>query len=253
MLAVLATLLLVTALRRPSWARWAGYAAAVAALGLIHLIALTLLAAHALVVLIAWWRGPAEAGVATRDQPTATRDQPTANQDRPAAERDRRRVWRWLVAVLPVALLAGPLLLKARTQQSRQLNWVHLARLDDLTALPGGVAQSSVVGGLLVGVAALGAARLGRRALLPVSAVLLPVLLLFAAGTVVPCGFLGTWSSWCRSRVCWPARRWPPWPHRPRSSWWSSPRCSACPTRPRYAGPTSGRAARRWTTRGRRG
>ncbi|WP_433554783.1 glycosyltransferase family 39 protein [Micromonospora zamorensis] len=171
MLAVLATLLLVTALRRPSWARWAGYAAAVAALGLIHLIALTLLAAHALVVLLAWWRGPAEAGVATRDRPSAERD---------------RRVWRWVVAVVPVALLAGPLLLKARTQQSRQLNWVNLARLDDLTALPGGVAQSSVVGGLLVGVAALGAARLGWRALLPVSAVLLPVLLLFAAGTVVP-------------------------------------------------------------------
>ncbi|SCG63210.1 glycosyltransferase family 39 protein [Micromonospora zamorensis] len=171
MLAVLATLLLVTALRRPGWARWAGYAAAVVALGLIHLIALTLLAAHALVVLLAWWRGPAEAGVATRDHPSAERD---------------RRVWRWVVAVVPVALLAGPLLLKARTQQSRQLNWVNLARLDDLAALPGGVAQSSVVGGLLVGVAALGAARLGRRALLPVSAVLLPVLLLFAAGTVVP-------------------------------------------------------------------
>ncbi|WP_244236280.1 glycosyltransferase family 39 protein [Micromonospora inaquosa] len=169
MLAVLATLLLVTALRRPSWARWAGYAAAVAALGLIHLIALTVLAAHALVVLIAWWRGPA--GIATPAHPDAGRD---------------RRVWRWLVAVLPVVLLAGPLLVKARTQQSRQLNWVHLARLDDLTALPGGVTQSSVVGGLLVGVAALGAARLGRRAVLPVSAVLLPVLLLFAAGTVVP-------------------------------------------------------------------
>ena len=159
------------AARRPRWARWAGYAAAVAALGLIHLIALTLLAAHALVVLIAWWRGPAAAGVATPAQPDAERD---------------RRVWRWLVAVVPVALLAGPLLVKARTQQSRQLNWVHLARLDDLTALPGGVTQSSVVGGLLVGVAALGAARLGRRALLPVGAVLLPVLLLFAAGTVVP-------------------------------------------------------------------
>ncbi|MFE9916740.1 glycosyltransferase family 39 protein [Micromonospora sp. NPDC005553] len=171
MLAVLATLLLVSALRRPSWARWAGYAAAVAALGLIHLIALTVLAAHALVVLVAWWRGPTPAGIVTPAQPDATRD---------------RRVWRWLVAVLPVALLAGPLLVKARTQQSRQLNWVHLARLDDLTALPGGVAQSSVVGGLLLGVAALGAARLGRRALLPVSAVLLPVLLLFAAGTVVP-------------------------------------------------------------------
>ncbi|MEU1398531.1 glycosyltransferase family 39 protein [Micromonospora zamorensis] len=177
MLAVLATLLLVTALRRPSWGRWAGYAAAVVALGLIHLIALTLLAAHALVVLLAWWRGPAEAGVATPAD--------TASPAHPDAERDRR-VWRWLVAVVPVALLAGPLLVKARTQQSRQLNWVHLARLDDLTALPGGVAQSSVVGGLLVGVAALGAARLGRRALLPVGAVLVPVLLLFAAGTVVP-------------------------------------------------------------------
>ncbi|MFI6782756.1 glycosyltransferase family 39 protein [Micromonospora sp. NPDC050276] len=171
MLAVLATLLLVTALRRPGWARWAGYAVVAAALGLIHLIALTLLAAHALVVLVAWWRGPGAAGVAAPGHRDAERD---------------RRVWRWLVAVLPAVLLAAPLLVKARTQQSRQLNWVHLARLDDLSALPGGVAQSSVVGGLLVGVAALGAARLGRRALLPVSAVLLPVLLLFAAGTVVP-------------------------------------------------------------------
>ncbi|MEU4398486.1 glycosyltransferase family 39 protein [Micromonospora orduensis] len=185
MLAVLATLLLVTALRRPTWARWAGYAAAVAALGLVHLIALTLLAAHALVVLLAWWRGPAEAGIASPEGLTAGEGRPAATRDRPAAERDRR-VWRWLVAVVPVALLAGPLLVKARTQQSRQLNWVNLARLDDLAALPGGVAQSSVVGGLLVGLAALGAARLGRRALLPVSAVLLPVLLLFVAGMVVP-------------------------------------------------------------------
>lgn len=191
MLAVLATLLLVIALRRPTWARWAGYAAAVAALGLVHLIALTLLAAHALVVLLAWWRGPAAAGIpAARTTapgtttPDATAPDATAPDDRNGA-RDRR-VWRWLVAVVPVALLAGPLLVKARTQQSRQLNWVNLARLDDLTALPGGVTQSSVVGGLLVGLAALGAARLGRRALLPVSAVLLPVLLLFVAGTVVP-------------------------------------------------------------------
>ncbi|WP_433127011.1 glycosyltransferase family 39 protein [Micromonospora sp. CA-240977] len=171
MLAVLATLLLVAALRRPSWARWAGYAVAVAALGLIHLIALTLLAAHGLVVLLVWWAGPAVVGVANRDRRTGERD---------------RRVWRWVLAVVPVALLVAPLLLKARAQRSRQLNWVSLVRWDDLTALPGGVTQSSVVGGLLVGVAALGAARLGRRALLPVGAVLLPMLLLFAAGEVVP-------------------------------------------------------------------
>ncbi|MCX5067395.1 glycosyltransferase family 39 protein [Micromonospora lupini] len=182
-LAVLATLLLVTALRRPGWARWAGYAAAVAALGLTHLIALTLLAAHALVVLVTWWRGPAAAGIASPVAVTRPGHDTTPGDG--SAGRDRR-VWRWVVAVVPAALLVGPLLLKARAQQSRQLNWVGLARPDDLSALPGGVAQSSVVGGLLVGVAALGAARLGRRALLPVSAMLLPVLLLFAAGTVVP-------------------------------------------------------------------
>ncbi|MEH1168561.1 glycosyltransferase family 39 protein [Micromonospora sp. CPCC 205539] len=158
MFAVLATLLLVAALDRPSWPRWAGYAAAVAALGLTHLIALTLLTAHALVVLIAWWRGG----------------------------RPGRLVWRWLVALLPTVLLVGPLLLQARAQRSRQLDWVDLARLDDLTGLPGGVAQSSVAGGLLVGLAALGAARIGQRALLPGCAVLLPVLLLFAVGMAVP-------------------------------------------------------------------
>ncbi|PWR08379.1 hypothetical protein DKT68_15875 [Micromonospora acroterricola] len=172
MLTVLATLLLVTALRRPGWARWTGYAAAVAALGLTHLIALTVLAAHALVVLVAWWRGPAAAGV--------------AGSAAGEADRPDRRVWRWVVAVVPAALLVAPLVLEAGTQRSRQLDWVASARLDDLSALPGGVAQSSVVGGLLVGIAALGAARLGRRALLPGSAVLLPVLLLFTAGTVVP-------------------------------------------------------------------
>jgi hypothetical protein len=204
MLAVLATLLLVSALRRPGWARWGGYAAAVAALGLTHLIALTLLAAHALVVLIVWWRGTAAAGVAGSEaarsetaQSEAARSEAGRWEAVGAGEADRadraeqpdradRRAWRWAVAVVPAALLAGPLLLKALTQRSRQLDWVRSARLDDLTALPGGVAQSSVVGGLLVGIAALGAARLGRRALLPVIAVLLPVLLLFTAGTVVP-------------------------------------------------------------------
>ncbi|MFD6564294.1 glycosyltransferase family 39 protein [Micromonospora profundi] len=189
-LAVLATLLLVTALRRPGWARWVGYAAAVAALGLTHLIALTLLAAHALVVLITWWRGPAAAGITAPGGVPAPGSEPAPAGRQPGViggpgGRDRR-LWRWVVAVVPAALVVTPLLLRARTQRSRQLSWVSPARLDDLSALPGGVAQSSVVGGLVVGVAALGAARLGRRALLPVSALFLPVVLLFAAGTVVP-------------------------------------------------------------------
>ncbi|WP_422740816.1 glycosyltransferase family 39 protein [Micromonospora sp. WMMD729] len=180
-LAVLATLLLVAALRRPGWARWAGYAAAVAALGLTHLIALTLLVAHAVVVLICWWRGPAVAGVTG---PTGAQ---TGGPGTISATGGRdRRMWRWAVALVPAVLVVTPLLLLARAQRSEQLNWVHLVRPDDLSALPGGVAQSSVVGGLLVGVAALGAARLGRRAVLPLGAVLLPVLLLFGAGAVVP-------------------------------------------------------------------
>ncbi|WP_346539693.1 glycosyltransferase family 39 protein [Micromonospora sp. DPT] len=169
--AVLATLLLVAALRRPAWTRWAGYAAAVAALGLTHLLALTLLAAHAAVVLVAWWRGPAAAGLAP----------PPA----PADDRDGRLPVRWVLAVLPALALLTPLLLTARGQRSRQLDWVGPARLADLAALPGGVAQSSVVGGLLVGLAALGAVLAGRRALLPGLCVLLPVLLVFVGALVV--------------------------------------------------------------------
>lgn len=158
--AVLATLLLVEALRRPGWARWAGYAVALAALGLTHLVALTLLAAHAVAVL---------AGTGAD----------------PAGGPGRRRWW-WLAAVAPALVLVAPLVLVARGQRGRQLEWVDLVRPVDLVTLPGGVAQSTAVGGLLVGLAALGAARLGRRALLPGCAVVLPVLLLFAAGLVVP-------------------------------------------------------------------
>lgn len=203
LLAVLATLLLVGALRRPSWARWAGYAAAVAALGLTHLIALTLLAAHAVAVLLVQWRDPTAAGLDAPWEGTARSTNDRPGGDRPADERPdgersgsagpdggrraRHRVrWRWLVALVPAVLLVSPLVLVARGQRSRQLDWVDPARLTDLAALPGGVAQSGAVGGLLLGLAALGAGRLGRRALLPVTCVLLPVLLVFAAGLVVP-------------------------------------------------------------------
>ncbi|MFI7218323.1 glycosyltransferase family 39 protein [Micromonospora maritima] len=166
--AVLATLLLVDALRRPTRRRWAGYALAVAALALVHLIALTLLAAHAVVVLLTAVRGPA------------------AGEAREAPAPGRRVLVRWLLALLPTVALVTPLALVARSQRGRQLDWVDRARLPDLAALPGGLAQSGVVGGFLLALAALGAVRLGRRALLPGAAVLLPVLLLFVAGTVVP-------------------------------------------------------------------
>ncbi|WP_018784779.1 glycosyltransferase family 39 protein [Micromonospora sp. CNB394] len=254
LLAVLATLLLVEALRRPTWRRWAGYALAVAPLALLHLIALTLLAAHAVVVLLTAARGPAAAldppgryrpemsdasrsrrrhsrrSTQPRDRarverhgwhgapqtPTAfhpaTRssasgtprvsphpgsrehgaDAPEAEpQDltgeaREASTSGRRVLTGWLLALVPAVVLVIPLALVARGQRGRQLDWVDPARLPDLAALPGGLAQSGVVGGFLLALAALGAVRLGRRALLPGAAVLLPVLLLFAAGTVVP-------------------------------------------------------------------
>ncbi|MDG4804900.1 glycosyltransferase family 39 protein [Micromonospora sp. WMMD980] len=185
LLAVLATLLLVDALRRPTWRRWAGYAVAVAALGLLHLVALTLLAAHAVAVLLTAARGPTTAGLDPPGEPGAGPGN-VARDARAAPAPGRRLLGRWLVTLLPTALLVGPLALVARGQRGRQLDWVDPARLPDLASLPGGLAQSGVLGGFLLGLAALGSARLGRRSLLPGAAVLLPVLLLFAAGTVVP-------------------------------------------------------------------
>ncbi|WP_433394374.1 glycosyltransferase family 39 protein [Micromonospora sp. KLBMP9576] len=178
-LAVLATLLLIQATARPGWTRWAGYAAAVAALGLVHLVALTLLAAHAVAVLAAGH--PAGRG---RDDSAGAAGTPARRDG--AGGGPGKPVLRWVLALVPAALLLTPLALLAREQRARQLGWVRTAGPDDLTALAGGVAQSAVVGGLLVGLAALGAARLGRRALLPGLAVLLPVLLVFAAGLLVP-------------------------------------------------------------------
>ncbi|MFI7077965.1 glycosyltransferase family 39 protein [Micromonospora sp. NPDC049903] len=221
-LAVLSTLLLVDALHRPGPRRWAGYAVATAALGLTHLVALTLLAAHAVAVLTAAPRtaspgatappaapeppdrpptpgtaAPGTAASGTAASGTASPERPPAPDPSPATgggigagegrRRFRRRVvWGWALALAPVFAAVAPLALRARGQRARQLDWVDAARPGDLAALPGGVVQSGVVGGLLVGLAALGTVRAGRRALLPASCVLLPVLLLFVAGSVVP-------------------------------------------------------------------
>ncbi|MFI7021745.1 glycosyltransferase family 39 protein [Micromonospora sp. NPDC049900] len=214
-LAVLSTLLFVDALHRPGPRRWVGYAVTTAALGLTHLVALTLLAAHAVAVLTAAPRtaspgttapptgpepsdrraapgtaAPGTADSAAPDRPPAPDPSPTAGGGIGAGEgrrRFRRRVlWGWVAALVPVFAAVTPLVARARGQRARQLDWVDAARPGDLAALPGGVVQSGVVGGLLVGLAALGTVRAGRRALLPASCVLLPVLLLFLAGSVVP-------------------------------------------------------------------
>ncbi|SCG79757.1 Dolichyl-phosphate-mannose-protein mannosyltransferase [Micromonospora rifamycinica] len=179
LLAVLATVLLVRALDRPGRWRWAGYAAAVAGLGLAHLLALGLVAAHAVAVLTG-----RPAADPARPGGTAEPGQPGGGT--PGGRWRDRRSAGWALAVLVAALLLTPLLVTAAGQRSHQLDWIAPARPADLAALPGGLAQSGVVGGMLVGLAALGAARAGRRGLLPGAGALLPVLLLFVAALAVP-------------------------------------------------------------------
>jgi mannosyltransferase len=153
--AVLSTLLLVLALARPSgWARWLGYAAALAGLGLSHLLAVTLVAAHAVGVFLAWRR--------SRD----------------------RRLARWLLALVPAVLLLAPLAVLGRGQQERQLGWVRTPGPGSVINLPTSLPQSAMVGGLLVGLAAVGLASSGRWGTLLCLCVLLPAAVLFVGGQV---------------------------------------------------------------------
>jgi mannosyltransferase len=154
LLAVLASLLLLRALRRPDGRRWLGYAVAVTFLGLAQLVALGVLAGHAAAVL------------ATRRRWPGPRD--------------------WLISLLPAAVVLTPLVVLGRRQQGRQLAWVDPPALPDLAGLPGALAQSASVGGLLVGLATVGALTQGRRGALLGLTVALPAPLLFAAGLVTP-------------------------------------------------------------------
>ncbi|WUI10658.1 glycosyltransferase family 39 protein [Micromonospora sp. NBC_00421] len=182
--AVLVTLLLVRALDRPGVLRWSFYTAAVAGLGLAHLLALGLLAAHAVVVLTARSTAPHRPGTAKPDD-AGPGDDGSGDDGSGGRLRDRR-LSGWAVAVLGAVLVLAPLLVVAQGQRSHQLDWIAPARLADLAALPGGLAQGGVVGGVLVGLAALGAARSGWRGLLPGACAVLPVLLLFVAALAVP-------------------------------------------------------------------
>jgi mannosyltransferase len=154
--AVLATLLLVGALQRPTWARWAGYAIGVLGLGLAHLVAVLLVAGHAVAVLLAWRAG--------RD----------------------RRLLRWLVALAATAVLLAPLAVLGQGQRGRQLGWVGPSRFSQLLHLPETLTQAATVGGMLVALAAVAVALRGRWGTVLGASVLLPVALLFVAGRVTP-------------------------------------------------------------------
>ncbi|WP_422774911.1 glycosyltransferase family 39 protein [Plantactinospora sp. WMMC1484] len=162
LLSLLATLLLCRALDRPSPARWAGYAAAVAGLGLANLVALSVLLGHAL--------------AAATHRPAGS-----AATHRSAGVRPR-----WALSVLAAGLVLAPLAALGRGQQGRQLDWVGRPGAASLLGLPATVVQAGVVGGLLVGLAAVAVASRGRRGVLLGLAVALPTLLLFVAGQVTP-------------------------------------------------------------------
>lgn len=157
LLAVLATVLLLRALAGQTRRRWAGYAAALVGLGLANLFAVSLVAGHAVAVLLHRRATAGAAGLAG-----------------------------WLGAVAGAALVLAPLAVLGRGQQGRQLDWVDRPDLGDLVGLPGSVTQAMTVGGVLFGLAAVGLASSGRRGVALGLTVLLPAALLFIGGQLTP-------------------------------------------------------------------
>ncbi|GAA2744748.1 glycosyltransferase family 39 protein [Kitasatospora cinereorecta] len=102
-----ALLLLLRALERPGVVRWLCYAGAVAAAAYLHLVSLVFLGAHAVGVLLAWWRS--------------------------------RRDWRipagFALAALVGVAAAYPLVKLGEQQAGRQIGWItrpHLAELSTI-------------------------------------------------------------------------------------------------------------------------
>lgn len=82
--------------------------------------------------------------------------------------------------------MLAPLARLGRDQQTRQLAWVRPPTLTDLPDLPGDLLQNGTVGGLLVGLAAVGLATRGRRGVVLGACVLLPTALLYVGGLFTP-------------------------------------------------------------------
>ncbi|WP_051731798.1 glycosyltransferase family 39 protein [Kitasatospora phosalacinea] len=130
-----ATWLLLRALERPTWQRWLPYAVSVAAAGLFHMVALCVLAPHAAVVALRWWR-----------------------------ERRRALLIGFPAAVLVAMVPVAPLVLLGRRQVGRQISWLQEPNLQDFTNLWHGLFQSPLVSGCVLAMAALPAAwPKGRR------------------------------------------------------------------------------------------
>jgi mannosyltransferase len=124
--ALLALLLLHTALNRPSPGRWTAYGISVLFLGLSHVVALTTLAAH-LVLLVR--RGT------------------------------RRTVLGWTAAVVPALLALAPIFWLGVHERGAQLSWVPPLSAGGLWNFPGQVVGSVPGGWLLLGLAVLALCR----------------------------------------------------------------------------------------------
>jgi mannosyltransferase len=124
LLALLATLLLLRAIDRPTWPRWLLYGVVLVLLGLAHIVALSILAAHLLLV------------------------------RQTARDRDLLRLWRWLGPIVMTISLVGPFALSA-SGQSAAIDWIKADR-PTLRAFPGQLFGSAVIAGVLVGLAIIG-------------------------------------------------------------------------------------------------
>lgn len=150
--AVLATLLLHRAIRRPGRGPWVAYAAAVTLLGLAHIIALLVLLGHAFVVFARWRRH--RDGVLRR----------------------------WLTGTALALLPVLPLVALGMTQRGDQLDWIKPVGWHTLATAPGEVFLSAAAALLIIGLALI--ARWPDRQLLAglwVTAAAPPVVLLAAS------------------------------------------------------------------------
>ncbi|WP_158071861.1 glycosyltransferase family 39 protein [Kitasatospora sp. CB01950] len=130
-----ATWLLLRALERPTVLRWLPYAVSVALAGLFHMVALCVLAPHAVLVAMRWWRG-----------------------------RSRGLLIGFPVAVLVALAPVAPLVILGRRQVGRQISWLHSPTLQDVATVWHGLFQSSLVSLCVLAMAALPAAwSAGRR------------------------------------------------------------------------------------------
>jgi mannosyltransferase len=121
--ATLSSLLLLVAVRTPTWWRWVGYAACLLLAGAFHLVSLAVLAGHVVIWAAAWLR-----------------------------DRDHR-LWRGIPCALAALAILAPLMWAGYGQRSLQIHWVQRPTWTTIMAIPGDIVFNPHVGYLLLGLA----------------------------------------------------------------------------------------------------